>query len=332
MAILGTLSALPAPARATGARSGPSIPWRQLRNPILTAADRALKDPAIVWANGRWWALVSSVTTTGQWRVGIATSTDMRDWSPIGTLPHDPTVEGEASPDVVPAPDGTFVVTYQSFVHDVGAAQAKLYYRTTRDFATFSPAHPLARELHPTATDRLIDPALEWTPAGLLLGYKVGAADGPQAFEIARSASGTLDGPWTLVGRPNISVYGDTIENYQFVRLAGRWQLLATSNRFDRPFLFELAGNPRDPHGWLRWSPGRQLIIPQEPWNRGRGTTGLTYEHANCAFVVNRGLVDGRYYLVYADSSELQSFSGAGHAQLALARSTDLVHWTVPPR
>ncbi len=331
-AAIAGLWAIPVPARAVAISPVPSIRWGQLRNPILTAPDLALKDPAIVWANGRWWALTSSVTATGRWRVGIASSVDLRHWSPIGSLPHNPAVEGEASPDVAPAPDGTFVVTYQSFVHDVGAAEPKLYYRITRDFVTFSPAHPLGLELHPSAADRMIDPAVEWTPAGLLLGYKVGSADGVQAFEIARSASGTLDGPWILVGRPDIRVYGDTIENYQFLRLAGRWQLLATSNRLDQPFLFELTGDPSDPNGWLRWSAGRQLIIPREPWNRGRGTTGLTYEHANGAFAVNRGLIDGYYYVVYSDSPEVRSFDGAGHAQLGLARSTDLVHWRVPPR
>jgi hypothetical protein len=290
-----------------------------------------VKDPALIWSAGRWHALVSAVDATGQWRIGLATSPDLTTWSPLDTMPHDPAVDGEASPDVVRAPDGRYVITYQSFVHDVSGTASKLYYRTTTDFRAFSAPHPLGRDLHPGATDRVIDAAVEWTSAGLLLAYKLGAMDGAQAFELARSTSGTLDGPWQLIGRPAIRVLGDTIENYQLLHLHGGWQLLATSNQFDRPFLFTLAGNPRDPRGWLRWSPGRQLQIPQEAWNPGRGATGATYEHANCAFVVNRGPIAGRYYLVYADSPEVTRFGGAGHAQLALARSTDLVHWSVPP-
>lgn len=285
----------------------------------------------MVWAGGRWQALFSSVGADGQWRLGVSTSPDLIRWSPLVTVPHDPSVEGEASPDVVPAPDATWVITYQSFVHDVGGGEAKLYYRTTRDFRTFSAARPLGHELHPASADRMIDPAVAWTPAGLLLGYKVGLNDGSQAFEIARSRSGSLDGPWDVVGRPDISVFGDTIENYQFVVVRGAWRLLATSNQFDRPFLFTLTGNSRDPGGWLRWSAGRQLEIPQEPWNVGRGITGATYEHANCAFLVDRGSIGGRYYLVYADSPEVTTFGGAGHAQLALARSSDLIRWSVPP-
>jgi hypothetical protein len=309
-----------------------SVAWSRLRNPILGFHDRALKDPAIVWAAGRWQALFSSVDAAGRWRIGTATSRDLARWTAPAELPHDPAVEGEASPDVGPAPDGSFVVTYQSFVHDTGGGQAKLYYRTTTDFRTYTPPRPLGRDLHPGASDRMIDAALAWTPAGLLLGYKYGLPDRAQAFELARSPTGSLDGPWQLVGRPDISVYADTIENYQFLHLGNGWQLLATSNRFDRPFLFTLAGDPTTPDGWLRWSAGRELHVPQEQWNPGRGTTGTSYEHANGAFLVDRQAVAGHHYLVYADAPEVSRFGGAGHDQLGVARSTDLVHWSVPPR
>jgi hypothetical protein len=298
---------------------------------VLSQADRSTKDPALIWADGRWQALFSSVDRRGRWRIGLATSVDLRRWSRFFTMTHDSSVEGEASPDVVRDPDGRWVVTYQSFVHDVDRGESKLYYRTTTDFQRFSAPRPLGHELHPAAADRMIDPALAFTPVGLLLGYKVGSADGPQVFELARSTTGSLDGPWQLVGRPNIRVYGDTIENYQFLELHGTWQLLATSNRFDRPFLFALAGSPSDVSGWLHWSAGRELIIPVERWNPGRGITGVTYEHANGAFLVDRGPIRGRYYLVYADAPEVTRYSGAGYARIALARSTDLTRWTVPP-
>jgi hypothetical protein len=282
-----------------------------------------------VYADGKWHALVSAVDLAGHWRIGLTTSTDLRHWSPLTTMPHDPSIEGEASPDVMHAPHGQWVVTYQSFVHDRNGARPKLYYRTTDDFVHYSAQQPLAPEIHPAANDRLIDAALAYTPAGLLLGYKVGVD--AQAFEIARSASGTLAGPWKLVGRPDIRVFGDTIENYQFLHLRGGWQLLATSNVFDRPYLFDLAGDPKTPAGWLHWSAGRELHVPLEAWNTGTGITGTTYEHANCAFVVDRGPINGEYYLVYSDSPNKTTYGGEGPAVLALARSRDLVTWTVPP-
>jgi len=306
----------------------PHIPWASLRNPLLHSARYAVKDSALVFAAGQWRALFSAVDRNGKWRIGRASSSDLQHWSAITTIPPDPRIEGEASPDVVRAPDGRWVVTYQSFVQDRPGTAPKLYYRTTDDFTHFSEPRPLGHELHPGPNDRMIDAAVAWTPAGLLLAYKYGSD--VQHFELARSESGSLDGPWKLLGRPDITVYGDTIENYQFLQLGGRRQLLATSNTLNRPFLFALMGNPRTPAGWLHWSKGRELRAPQESWNPGSGVSGTTYEHANCAFIVNRGPVDGLTYLVYSDSPNQTTFSGEGPAVLALARSEDLVAWSVP--
>jgi hypothetical protein len=311
------------------------ISWSRLQNPLYGDAEHAVKDPALVAVGGEWVALFSQVDAHGQWRVGIARSRDLVTWSSRSTLPHDPATEGEASPDVVTEPDGTFVVTYQSFVHDRAGGQSKLYARTTTDFRTFSaPIRLLANVLN-TPADRLIDPALEYSSAGLLLGFKVGTTDAGsvQHFEIARSTTGTLTGPWQVIGRPDITVYGDTIENYEFLTIDGHPALLATSNQLDRPQLFRLLGPASDPAGWLHWSAARELVVPQEPWNPGHGLTGATFEHANCAFLVGHGAkVGGFCYLVYADSPDLSTFGGQGHAQLAIARSADLVHWSVPHR
>ncbi len=306
----------------------PPIAWSALQNPLLTSRAHAVKDPALVFSGGAWHALFSAVDREGDWRIGIARSRDLRHWSAISMMPHDPAVGGEASPDVVRAPDGHFVVTYQSFVEDRPGVAPKLYYRTTDDFTTFSAPRPLGHELHPANSDRMIDAAVAWTPAGLILGYKYGRDE--QHFELARSESGSLDGPWKLLGRPDIRVYGDTIENYQFLPLQGRWRLLATSNTLNRPFLFTLAGDPQSPDAWLHWSEGRELHIPQEPWNPGTGPTGVGYEHANCAYVVNRGPIGGNTYLVYSDSPNKTTFGGEGPAVLAPSRSTNLVSWSVP--
>jgi hypothetical protein len=323
-----TSTARPEPAAAS------LIAWSKLRNPFYGEPDHAVKDPALVAFDGGWVLLFSRVDTQGEWRVGIARSTDLVSWSPTTTLPRDPNTEGEASPDVVRAPDGTFVVTYQSFAHDRGGALAKLYARTTTDFGHFSPPIRLLANQLTRPDDRLIDPALVYSPAGLLLAFKVGttAAGSAQHFELARSTTGTLAGPWTIVGRPAVSVYGDTIENYEFLTIAGHRALLATSNQLDRPQLFVLTGDPSRPSGWLQWSAARELSVPQEPWNPGTGVTGATFEHANCAFLVDGGAQrDGFSYLVYGDSSDLSTFGGAGHARFGIARSPDLAHWSVPP-
>jgi hypothetical protein len=308
------------------------VAWTELGNPILSSPAYAVKDPALVALDGGWVMLYSRVDRAGTWRIGMARTRDLRVLSGFGTMPHDPATSGEASPDVTRSRDGRYVVTYQSFRHDRDGGEAKLYARTTTDFRSFSAPIRLAANLHNGPADRLIDPALAWSPAGLLLGFKLGTTTGSeqQHFEIARSTTSTLAGPWQLIGRPHISVYGDTIENYQFLRLDDRWMLLATSNEFDRPELFQLNGDPSQPSGWLNWSSARELRVPQERWNPGRGITGTTYEHTNCAFLIDRRAIDGHVYLVYEDAPEMASFDMQGHGVLAIARSTDLVHWNVP--
>jgi hypothetical protein len=165
----------------------------------------------------------------------------------------------------------------------------------------------------------------------LILGFKYGGTDERQRFEIACSASGSLDGPWELVGVPDIELFDDTIENYQFVFVDGRWLMVATSNSLNRPYRFWLAGDPSQASGWLSWTEGVPLDVPKERWNSGSGWTGADYEHANSAFLLDERDVDGHFYLVYSDAPEMSSFDGQGHACLALARSTDLDHWDVPP-
>jgi hypothetical protein len=320
------------PGTSVAHRAEARVAWTTLQNPILSRSAYGVKDPALVAVDAGWVLLYSRVDRAGTWRVGTARSPDLRAFSGFGTMPHDPATSGEASPDVTHAPDGRYVVTYQSFPQDRDGGEAKLYARTTTDFRTFSPPIRLAANLLNRPGDRLIDPALAWTPAGLLLGFKLGTTTGSeqQHFEIARSRTGTLAGPWQLIGRPHISVYGDTIENYQFVHFQGRWLLLATSNELDRPELFQLQGDASRPSAWLDWSPARELHVPQERWNPGRGVTGTTYEHANCAFLIDRRAIDGHVYLVYEDAAGMSGFGMQGRGMLAITRSTDLAHWSVP--
>jgi hypothetical protein len=312
----------------------PTVAWSSLHNPVLSYTDAAVKDQAIVWANGRWHMLFSYVTNdspvAGQehWGIATAQSADLRNWS--GPVPWSEQPGGMASPDLVREPSGVYVATYDAPPNESGPTQAKLYYRTSGDLVHWSGPHPLAAQIHPAPGTRLIDPALAWTANGLLLAYKVGTTSQTQAFEIAWSRSGSLAGPWSVVGRPDIRVYGDTFENYELVGVHGRWHLVATSNSFDQPWIFTLAGNPSLPSGWLHWTDGREVRVPDESWNSGAGISSVGYEHANSAFLCE-DTADGYEYLTYAGSSELTRFGGWGHAAVGVARSKDLVHWTVPP-
>jgi hypothetical protein len=316
----------------------PAVAWSRLANPILSEADAGVKDQALVWAGGRWHLLFSDVTADPhlpggvRWDIGTATSADLRHWSTPSLWPAQGGVIGVVSPDIVRSPTGTFVVTYDSGPGEEGGGQAKLYYRTSTNLETWSSPHPLARSLDPAATDRMIDPALAWTGHGLILGYKEGlpTTTGAQHFAVAWSRSGSLDGPWVSVGRPDISLYGDTVENLEFLTVDGHWRLVATSNTFDQPWMFRLVGNPSVPASWLHWTAGTELRIPSQTWDSGPGISSVGYEHANSVFLCDAHAVDGYYYATYAGSDELTAFDGWGHAKIGIARSTDLVHWQVP--
>jgi hypothetical protein len=291
--------------------------------------------------------VTNDVTTPGAeiWNIASATSSDLSHWSTPAPWAVQAGVHGVASPDIVRSPSGTFVVTYDSNpdVTAMAGAQSKLYYRTSTDLETWSAPQPLALSLHPAPGARMIDAALAWTGHGLILGYKYGTTTGStlQHFEIAWSPSGSLRGPWTYLGRPDIVVNGDTIENYEFVAVAGRWHLVATSNTFDQPWMFGLAASvgagtsanskdPAAPSSWLHWTKGRMLEIPGQAWDSGAGLSSVNFEHANSVFLCDAHADDGYYYVTYAGSDELTQFGGWGHAMIGIARSKDLVHWQVP--
>jgi len=73
------------------------------------------------------------------------------------------------------------------------------------------------------------------------------------------------------------------------------------------------------------------MDIPSQAFNTGPGLSSIGYEHANSAFLCDAGSLPGHFaYLLYAGSDELTRFGGWGHAEIGIARSTDLRTWQVP--
>jgi len=296
------------------------IDWSTLRNPVLSSPDHGFKDQALQWSGGEWHLLFTDMTATAaaphvSFDVAEVHSPDLRHWSQPQVI-----ASGAASPDIVRDPEGQFVVTYQLQRGD----HDQLAYRISNGptLSHWSAAHSLARGL----AGRMIDPALAWTGDGVILGFKGGTA--VQHFEIAWAPS--LTGTFRVVGQPDIAYYNDTVENYEFLTVDGAWHLVATSNTLDQPFVFTLGpGDPKVAATWLHWVDGRQLQVPDQPFDTGPGIDSVHFEHANSAFVcVGPG---GEDYLTFAASTELTSFGGWGHARIGIARSNDLTNWQVPP-
>jgi hypothetical protein len=294
----------------------PTIDWSALTNPILSYPHVGVKDQALQWSGGAWHMLYSHMTQTRsapyvRFSVAISSSPDLLHWSSPRVI-----AANAASPDIVRGPSGQFIVTYQT--------PSGLDYRTAANasLGSWSPAHSLGHGL----SSRMIDAALAFTGNGVILGFKAGTKS--QHFEIAWAP--TIGGIFHLVGLPDIEIYNDTVENYEFLTIGGTWRLVATSNTLDQPFIFTLGpGDPSAPSTWLHWVNGRQLAVPSQSFNTSSGISSVNFEHANSAFLCV-GL-HGEDYLTYAGSTDLTSYGGWGHASVGIVRSTDLINWQAPP-
>jgi hypothetical protein len=304
------------------------IDWAALRNPVLSWPDQGVKDQALQWSGGAWHMLYSDMTNAAaaphvRFDVAVSSSSNLVHW----TQPHVIATDA-ASPDLVRDPAGQFVVTYQSQSPQYGDhpyTADQLFYRVSRGdgLNQWSPAHALA----PHLAGRMIDGALAFTGHGVILGFKSGTSS--QHFEIAWAPS--LTGHFRLIGQPSITLYNDTVENFEFLTVNGQWTLIATSNTLDEPYLFTLApGNPQIPATWLHWSAGRLLTIPAQAFSSGTGVNSVGFEHANSAFLCVGP--DNEMYLTYSASTDLTTFGGFGHARIGIARSSDLTTWQVPPQ
>ena len=300
----------------------PSIDWTALHNPVLSYGSIGVKDQALQWSDGAWHMLFSAMKQTHsaphvRFDVAVSRSTDLRHWTSPTVIATD-----AASPDIVRDPTGRFVVTYQTENGSTNSSRLEYRIAQSSSLTSWSRAYPLA----PGLASRMIDGALAFTANGVILGFKAGTTS--QHFEIAWAPS--LSREFHLVGQPDIAVYGDTVENYEFLTVGGGWQLVATSNTLDQPFIFTLgAGDPANSATWLYWSAGRELTVPGQGFDSGSGVSSVNYEHANSAFLCVGP--HGEDYLTYAGSTELTAFGGWGHARIGIARSSDLVNWQVPP-
>lgn len=273
----------------------------------------------MVHHEGRWHFGYSEASSDPfRFRLGFASSADLIAFDRGATLDQEDT-GGLASPDVTRAPDGRFVMTYNSHTRDVVGSESKLYYRTSVDLKTWSAPTRLRVEGADAATDRVIDAAMFFATTGAFLFFKL-----DQKAQVAHSASGAIDGPWKLLGalRPS------NLENYQPIRIDGHMHLLGTTiPLLHRPALHRLDGDENDPAAWQTWTLVRELEIPEQSWNSG---DPFQYERSNAGYLVDARATEGFFYLLYAGSTDIASFNGRGHAKLGLARSTDLVHWDVP--
>lgn len=299
-----------------------SIDWQAMKNPVLAFPDHAVKDAYAIRDDDGGWHLGFSYIADDpfRFRVGTARASPAFEDVTLGDVYDDDRVGGLASPTVVRAPDGRYVMTYNSHTVDVDGTANKVYFRTSNDLVTWSDGTRIVIEGANGPDDRVIDGALAFTDdAGAFLFFKL-----EQAANVAHAPTGAIEGPWTLLGE----IEPLNLENCQPILIDDVWHLLGTTIPIDhRAVLHRLEGDPSDPQAWRTWSAVRELVVPAEEWNRGPFPGS---EKSNAAFLIDERDVDGFFYLLYAGSTELATFEGRGHAKLGLARSEDLEIWHVP--
>lgn len=290
------------------------IPWDKLRNPVYRHEGWSVKDACMIEHRG-WHHLFFSAFyhDAGRERshvVGVRTRDFIEFSEPLfnwrgkngGWI-------GLCSPDIT-ADGGWFYLAYNSW-GDKPFKPNQLFVARSRDLASWE-FEPLARDV--TRGVRAIDAALAFDDDGVTLAYKA-----IQTPVIARAPS--LAGPWRKAGK----IAGGLVwcENYQLVRIDGHWHLVATT-KGKHPAIATMedeaaSGDER----WLSFSGFRDMVVPVEAFN--------TRSRANAPFLADRRAHDGHFYLLYAGSTEGRTHAGRGDNALGLARSRDLVSWTVPP-
>ncbi|HET6285101.1 MAG TPA: family 43 glycosylhydrolase [Polyangia bacterium] len=303
---------------------GPSALWAGLRNPIYAHDGWSVKDVAMVLVGDTYRFYFSAFfADAGMERCHVATtsSTDLKTFA-AATVLFDGKADGwlgMCSPDVQLI-GAQYVMTFNSW-GDLAGKPNQLFYATSPNLGTWSAARPLGAAL--TGGKRAIDAAIGNDNGRLFLFWKERVGADRTRLAVATA----LDGSWRFVGDglPALPATGGrdnglTHENFQFLRIDGKWQLLSTDYEPHAPWLYTMAGAGTDENDWLSWQNGVRVQVAGEGFNSDH--------QANAAFLVDWRARDGYFYLVYAGRTEGTSHAGRGDNKLGLSRSKDLKSWS----
>jgi hypothetical protein len=313
----------------------PFIDWSHLKNPVLSYPNWSVKDAAMAYRRGTFYLFFSAFyEDRGQVRCHVAevSTTDFKRYSdPIFNFGgEDDGWAGMCSPDVQFL-YGQYVMTFNSW-GDAGKRN-ELFYETSKDLTHWSKRKTLALNLTDSADQHPIDASLAEAESGYYLVYK----DSPPGIHSRprMAFAKSLDGPFQYVDDGIVAMLmkdgkdnGYYHENFEFVHAGDQWFILATDylhnsqnhDKYDMqaPYLYTLEPGSH----WLRWTGGYMLDLPGEEFNKE--------SIANAAALYDWRKYDGYYYVIYAGRNDGQMYAKRGWNRLALARSKDLIHWSVP--
>jgi hypothetical protein len=307
----------------------PFIDWDNLPNPQYSHEGWSTKDACMVYHNDTFYIFFSAFYwDDGRERshvTGVKTK-DFRTFSDPLFLWHgrDEGWIGVCSPNITKVGD-TFYLTYNSWGDKRGKFN-QLFYATSKDLENWEHKKPLARNV--TKGFRAIDAAMAYEGGKYYVTWKQ-RVFGKDCFRMACADS--MEGPFEYAGHgyarflmPSGVENGLIHENFEFIKIDGRWHVLVTDYRPEphAPYIYRMEGSGMEPEDWLKWVDGRKIDIAMEPFN--------TEHQANASFLADWRDKDGFFYLLYAGRTEDRSHAGRGDNKLGLSRSTDLINWFIP--
>ncbi|MFL5785548.1 MAG: hypothetical protein ACJ76H_13110 [Bacteriovoracaceae bacterium] len=287
------------------------VDWARLKNPVYQHEAWSVKDATMIYREetGEFYVFFSAFFESrgkiASHISGVKTKDFVTFSEPLFVWSGEEIgYKGLAAPEVMRDGD-RFVMSYNSW-GDKLLKPNHLFYATSPDLEHWEKHQPLAGNI--SRWQRLIDATLAKRNNQYVLVYKTG-----KLFQKSQIAVATdLKGPWKTLGRP----IKDWMENGELIGLDGVLHLLMTG-KGHLPYLSRL--NSSD---YLSWGPLTRLDVPRETFN--------TFDLANAAHLKDWRKYDGYFYLIYAGTTEGDSYLGRGDNRLGIARSTDLIHWEVP--
>jgi hypothetical protein len=323
--LLKTLRALPPllfifAVLASARQPKPFIDWKDLDNPVLAYPEWSIKDAAMDYRDGLFYVFFSAFYQDhGRVRSHVVevSTPDFKTYSrPIFDFDgEEDGWIGMCSPDVQWT-GKEYEVSFNSWGNDPKKPD-QLFYMTSPDLVHWSSRYPLAANL--TRGERAIDAALAHSADGFHLIWKSEMKPMRPRMAVAPA----LSGPWHFIGSgyPALKMRngrenGLIHENFEFIRIDGKWRLLTSDYPHGHhEYLYTLKNDAN----WLDWDGGFELHVIVEGFNES--------VHADAAALRDWRKYDGYFYLIYAGRDEDETYLHRGWNRLGLSRSKDLVHW-----
>lgn len=296
--------------------TSPLLDFGQMKNPILAYPDWSVKDVCVYFEEQqKLYYLFFSAFYLDPFRTHIievvtkdfiSFSEPIIDWGGF-----EEEVGGFCSPSIIKA-NGIYYLTFNSW-GDVPGQPNQLYFSASADLRNWNGKHRLARNL--TEGIRSIDAVVTYANGKYYATWKDRQLCNPIAWNSSMEPYG-----WKMIDAPKLNgVY----ENGQFLQIDGTWHMLLTNCWMPHEtHLFEMNATGDRDEDWLCWDNKHTFKPPVETFN--------TVDFSNAGYLADWRKYDGYFYLFYAGNTEVSTYQGRGHCKIGVARSTDLIHWTVP--